>query len=180
MAESDKRKRFNLLFRQARVRGDDVFEFEGKRYSTKLASDKKKDAAKGSKKDEDYLGPTGEGGIGRIVDTMTEQDKRQVGAMGNLRAMKQKEKDDEAQRESGSFEKGGNVMNESMMMKKEGRGMAKANMQKRMQSGGISSSLKAHAAAPASKAHAKMNSGGSVSKRADGIAVKGKTRGRMV
>ena len=75
---------------------------------------------------------------------------------------------------------GGEIMNESMMMKEEGRGMAKANMQKRMKSGGISSSLKAHAAAPASKAHAKMKSGGSVSKRADGIAIKGKTKGRIV
>ena len=170
MAESDKRKRFNLLFRQARVRGDDVFEFEGKRYNTKLASDKKKDAAKGSKKDEDYLGPTGEGGIGRIVDTMTEQDKRYVGAMGNLRAMKQREKDEEAQRESGSFQKGGSVMDENKMMGKMGRGMAKAEMQKV-----AGTAVKKH-----EKAMHGMKSGGSVSKRADGCAQRGKTKGRMV
>ena len=45
--------------------------------------------------------------------------------------------------------------------------------------GGISTSLKAHAAAPASKAHAGMKSGGYV-RAADGIAKKGKTKGSMV
>jgi hypothetical protein len=66
---------------------------------------------------------------------------------------------------------------EGGMMKKEGRGMAKADMQKKaMKSGGISTSLKAHAAAPASKAHAKMAKGGAI----DGCATKGKTKGTMV
>jgi hypothetical protein len=42
--------------------------------------------------------------------------------------------------------------------------------------GGISSSLKAHASAPASKAHAGMKAGGAVyRKAADGLAKKGKT-----
>jgi hypothetical protein len=43
----------------------------------------------------------------------------------------------------------------------------------KMAKGGISSSLKAHAAAPASKAHAKMAKGG-------GVESKGKTKGKMV
>ena len=68
------------------------------------------------------------------------------------------------------YKKGGKVMNESMMMKKEGRGMAKADMQK--------------VASKAVKGHEKrmhgMKSGGSVSKRADGCAMRGKTRGKMV
>jgi hypothetical protein len=172
MAISEKRKRFNLLFSQARARGDDVFEFEGKRYSTERADDKKKSAEKESKKEADDLGPTGKAGIGRIVDTMTEQDKRYVSAMGNLRAMKQKEKDEEAQRESGSFKKGGKVMNENMMMKKEGRGMAKASMQKV-----ADKAVKGH-----EKRMHKMAGGGLAAghKAADGIAKKGKTRCKMV
>jgi len=75
---------------------------------------------------------------------------------------------------------------EGKMMKKEGRGMAKADMQKMAKKGkgGIATSLKAHAAAPASKAHGtkKMASGGLAAghKAADGIATKGKTRGMEV
>jgi hypothetical protein len=68
------------------------------------------------------------------------------------------------------YKKGGNV--ESKLMGKEGRGMAKATMQKV-----ASKAVKGHE----SRMH-KMKSGGTVSsasKRADGIAMKGKTRGRM-
>ena len=80
---------------------------------------------------------------------------------------------------------------EGKMIKKEGRGMAKADLQK-------------HASMPASKAHAGLKKGGlakltkaekpskmgkvktskpkmgSASKRADGIAMKGKTKGVMM
>ena len=61
---------------------------------------------------------------------------------------------------------GGKIMNESMMMKKEGRGMAKANMQKV-----ADKAVKGH-----EKRMHKMASGGMASKRADGIAQRGKTR----
>jgi len=84
----------------------------------------------------------------------------------------------------------GGVAKEGEMMKKEGRGMAKADLQ-------------AHASMPASKAHAGLKKGGmakltkaempskmgkvktakpsmgSASKRADGVAMKGKTKGKM-
>jgi hypothetical protein len=57
----------------------------------------------------------------------------------------------------------------------------------KMAKGGIATSLKAHASAPASKAHAGMKSGGmtkmgavKTSSKPDGIAVKGKTKGTMV
>jgi hypothetical protein len=66
------------------------------------------------------------------------------------------------------FKKGGRV--ESKLMKKEGRGMAKATMQKV-----ASKAVKAHE----SRMH-KAKSGSSVSKRADGAAIRGKTRGRMM
>jgi hypothetical protein len=57
-----------------------------------------------------------------------------------------------------------------------------------MKKGGIATSLKAHAAAPASKAHG-MKSGGmaaskmgavKVGKTTDGVASKGKTKGTMI
>jgi hypothetical protein len=67
----------------------------------------------------------------------------------------------------GKMAKGG--MTESKMMKKEGRGMAKAALQK-------------HASMPASKAHKGLKSGGLAAghKQADGIASKGKTKGMEV
>ena len=62
-------------------------------------------------------------------------------------------------------------------------GMAKANMKK----GGITSSLKAHASAPASKAHAGMKSGGMTkmsaggfTKSANGIAKRGLTKATQI
>jgi hypothetical protein len=85
------------------------------------------------------------------------------------------------------------LKHEMAEMKSEGRGMAKADMQKKaMKSGGIASSLKAHAAAPASKAHAKMARGGGIESRGKtkgtiikmarggGVEVRGKTKGRMI
>jgi hypothetical protein len=121
------------------------------------------------------------------------------------------------------FQEGGEVgeMDEMEMMRRKGRGMAKADMQTnmksggmmkgyaaggmpmvekdgkkvpafaadgkgKMKSGGIASSLKAHASAPASKAHGKKKMmGGGMAKYAkggkvDGCAQRGKTKGRMV
>jgi len=79
-------------------------------------------------------------------------------------------------------------MNEGKMMKKEGRGMAKADMQQ--DKAMIGKALKKHASMPASKAHAGLKKGGSVmaskmgavktSSKPDGVAKKGKTKGKMV
>jgi hypothetical protein len=76
---------------------------------------------------------------------------------------------------SRKFSKGGDMKSENMMMKKEGRGMAKADLAK-------------HAAMPASKAHKGLKSGGMATKmgtvktgsKPDGVAMKGKTKGTMV
>jgi hypothetical protein len=74
------------------------------------------------------------------------------------------------------FSKGGDMKSENMMMKKEGRGMAKADLAK-------------HAAMPASKAHKGLKAGGMATKMGavktaapsrDGVAMKGKTKGTMV
>ena len=87
------------------------------------------------------------------------------------------------------FSKGGDMKESKAMMKKEVGFMKKAGAPKAMikhekaemmgmKKGGIATSLKAHAAAPASKAHG-MKAGG-YTKAADGIASKGKTKGTMV
>ena len=75
---------------------------------------------------------------------------------------------DEKKEEPVKKAKGGSV-NESKMMKKEGRGMAKAEMQKI-----ASGAVKKH-----EKSMHKMAKSGYV-KAADGCAKKGKTKGRMV
>ena len=96
------------------------------------------------------------------------------------------------------FSKGGEMAESKAMAKKEISFMKKkgapASMIKHekaeygMKKGGIATSLKAHAAAPASKAHG-MKSGGMAAskmgavktgKTPDGVASKGKTKGTMV
>jgi hypothetical protein len=73
-------------------------------------------------------------------------------------------------------------MSENTMMKKMGRGMAKATMQKK---------LEKHASMPASKAHKGLKNGGMIgaskmgavktaAPSRDGVAMKGKTKGKMV
>ena len=82
------------------------------------------------------------------------------------------------------FKKGGDTMASkmnagfmAMMAKKKGA--------TKMAGGGMPAALAKHAGKPASKAHAGLKSGGmanggSASKRADGVASKGKTKGTMV
>jgi hypothetical protein len=83
------------------------------------------------------------------------------------------------------------VAKEMNFMKKKGapKSMIKHEMSEaKMAKGGIATSLKAHASAPASKAHAGMKAGGmtkmgsvrTAAPSRDGIAVKGKTKGTMV
>jgi hypothetical protein len=95
------------------------------------------------------------------------------------------------------FKEGGDMKESKAMMAKEVSFMKKKGAPKsmvkhemaeaKMAKGGIATSLKAHASAPASKAHAGMKSGGmtkmgavKTSSKPDGIAVKGKTKGTMV
>lgn len=98
------------------------------------------------------------------------------------------------------FKEGGDMAESKAMAKKEISFMKKkgapASMIKHekaeygMKKGGIATSLKAHAAAPASKAHAGMKKGGVASSKMgsvktaapsiNGIASKGKTKGTMI
>ena len=98
------------------------------------------------------------------------------------------------------FAGGGEMKESKAMMKKEVGFMTKAGAPKSMikhekaeygmKKGGIATSLKAHAAAPASKAHAGMKAGGIAASKMgavktaapsrDGVAAKGKTKGKMI
>ena len=98
------------------------------------------------------------------------------------------------------FKEGGDMAESKAMAKKEISFMKKkgapASMIKHekaeygMKKGGIATSLKAHAAAPASKAHAGMKKGGVASSKMgsvktaapsiNGVASKGKTKGTMI
>jgi hypothetical protein len=57
--------------------------------------------------------------------------------------------------------------------------MAKGGMMKKMAGGGMPEALAKHAAKPASKAHAGLKAGGFV-RAADGVAKKGKTKGKVL
>jgi hypothetical protein len=105
-----------------------------------------------------------------LLPRTTQKQRAEIRDMQYLRRGLQNQTEDEAQkrRETRGMKKGGKV--ESKLMKKEGRGMAKATMQKV-----ASKAVKAHE----SRMH-KAKSGSSVSKRADGAAIRGKTRGRMM
>lgn len=65
-------------------------------------------------------------------------------------------------------------MKEEKLMKKEGRGMAKSSMQKEEATG------KKLASGKMSPSQYAMKKGGSVKKGADGVATKGKTKGKFV
>jgi hypothetical protein len=95
------------------------------------------------------------------------------------------------------FKEGGHMKESKAMMAKEVSFMKKAGAPKsmvkhemaeaKMAKGGIATSLKAHAAAPASKAHSGMKTGGmtkmgavKTSSKPDGVATKGKTKGMQV
>ena len=96
---------------------------------------------------------------------------------------------DTDQGKSELFARGGEMKESKAMMKKEVSFMKKkgapASMVKhemaeaKMAKGGIATSLKAHAAAPASKAHSGMKAGG-FTRAADGVASKGKTKGTQI
>jgi hypothetical protein len=95
------------------------------------------------------------------------------------------------------FKEGGHMKESKAMMAKEVSFMKKKGAPKamikhemaeaKMAKGGIATSLKAHAAAPASKAHSGMRAGGmtkmgavKTSSKPDGVVSKGKTKGKNI
>jgi hypothetical protein len=94
-----------------------------------------------------------------------------------------------------TFKQGGDMKKMNMggyadggMPMKDGKPSFVGDGKGKMAKGGMPAALAKHAGKPASKAHAglkaggmtKMANGGSASKRADGVASKGKTKGTMV
>jgi hypothetical protein len=168
LAPSAKLSSFGAAFNAARRGGEKTFTWKGKKYTTEMAKPKAapKAAPKASKADEAPM-TRAEFDKAESEDRLAEAKKA-----SNTRASQQGY--------FGSFKKGGKVMNENKMMKKEGRGMAKADMQKvagkavkkhekamhGMKKGGMACGTKKYA------------TGGSV--RGDGCAQRGKTKGRMV
>jgi hypothetical protein len=161
---------FGLAFDTARKAGSKTFEFKGKKYTTEMEKPKPKPKPKAkvasdtdiitkgaTKLYEERMGPD-KAALDRGAAAVKRGGGKNYG-VSNL--------PDDIDRPI-NMKKGGKV--ESKLMKKEGRGMAKATMQKV-----ASKVVRGH-----EKRMHKMKSGGSVSKRADGSAIRGKTRGRMV
>lgn len=184
--QAPKKQSFGQAFAAARKSGEKTFTFNGKKYNTKLKEEASKPAPKAAK-------AAPKGYMNKMIDDdrpfrepkMGDQDGFMAKRLDPMQAATAGIPEEE---KVGTYKRGGKVkkgkkMDENMMMGREGRNMAKADMQKKMKSGGIASSLKAHAAAPASKAHA-MKSGGMAKYakggKVDGCARKGKTKGRMV
>jgi hypothetical protein len=164
---------FGLAFDTARKAGRKTFEFKGKKYTTEMAKPKPKPKAAAPAKP---VGKTADEYKKDAADLRAESQPEydRVKNLANTMLGKETFKDrPELETDpgvlSGPFKKGGSVK-ESAMMKKMGRGMAKATMQKV-----ASKAVKAHEG----RMH-KAKSGSSVSKRADGAAIRGKTRGRMM
>jgi hypothetical protein len=201
-----KKQSFKSAFAAARKEGKKTFSWNGKKYTTELASSKssapksstpKSYMSKKSDDDRAYRAPKmGEEGFmakrmspSEAMSARTSADYRGKSArdmnMGlRMDPMQAATAGIDENEKVGTYKRGGKV-NEMKMMGRMGRGMAKADMQKKMASGGIASSLKAHASAPASKAHGKKMMGGGMAKYAkggkvDGCAQRGKTKGRMV
>lgn len=190
LARTAKLSPFGLAFDTARKAGNKTFEFKGKKYTTEMAKPKPKaEPAKVQPAKTEPAKAKAEPAKANVEKPGL--IRRTIAALGGVKlpqadyGTESKDEDDEKpvvrskpvstagaiSAANQGMKKGGKV--ESKLMGKEGRGMAKATMQKV-----ASKAVKGHE----SRMH-KMKSGGTVSsasKRADGIAMKGKTRGRMM
>ena len=146
---------FGKAFREARASGDKTFTFKGKKYTTDLASDEAQSVG-GKPKLDKY--------VPRDSDTRKGEIMTAKNAVGRDNYVRSGQKSFDTEREPEALAEpnkpGTNVRYEntdvSDMSMKRGGAVKKMNM------GGMG--------------YAK---GGSASSRADGIAIKGKTRGKM-
>jgi hypothetical protein len=156
---------FGLAFDTARKAGSKTFTFKGKKYTTEMAKPKPKPKPKAKvASDTDIITK----GATKLYEERMGPDKavldRGAAAVKKIEADEADTKRRSQAGEFGTMKKGGKV--ESKLMKKEGRGMAKATMQKV-----ASKVVRGH-----EKRMHKMNSGGSI----DGIALRGHTVGKKV
>jgi hypothetical protein len=172
-----------------------------------MAENKKLSVGKSIKDYEDIMDDVAQVEAGIYTDPKTGKQMSKVRGLGPSMAARRLEKDSDkgrfaapGQGDVGQFlKKGGNVKKMNMggyadggmTMVKKGDKMVPdfaADGKGKMAKGGIATSLKAHAAAPASKAHGMKKGGMAASKMGsvktsssrDGIATKGKTKGKMI
>ena len=188
-----KKQSFGQAFAAARRAGKKTFSFNGKNYNTKLKEETSKAAPKAAKAapkgymdkkaDDDlaYRAPKmGEPGF--MAKRMSPSEAANARTSSDYKGKSASEMNMGLRMDPMQAATAGIPEEEKLGPYKRG---GKVKKVKKMQSGGIASSLKAHAAAPASKAHAKKMMGGGMAKYAkggkvDGCARKGKTKGRMV
>ena len=164
-----KTSEFGKAFAAARKRGDKTFEFGGKKYTTQTKEEKDRKVTPEAKKVMDRTRMDRASNMraqARKVDVEMETPEQRGAA--NLAGFKRDKEDMSGSGEYSPFKKGGRV-NENKMLKRKGRNMTRATMQKEAKK-----AVRKH-----EKSMHGMNMGGSVSKRADGIAQRGKTKCKM-
>jgi hypothetical protein len=163
-ASTPKKQSFGQAFAEARKAGDKTFMFGGKKYTTELA----KPSAKSTKnegqstQDMDLLEAAKTAARRRDERTKDMQEQDAKAAARRAQEMAEQRKKDTSPKPTGKFLNTGYKEFERIRQEgRERRAAAKENERKQgMKSGGMVKS--------------------SVSKRADGCAVRGKTRGRIV
>ena len=165
LAPSAKLSNFSAAFNAARKAGDKTFEFKGKKYTTEMAKPKAKPAEKGPDK----------ATLDRIAAKQRDEDKGPDKATVDRIARKQSEEDKgpseaDIKRMEKKFDTKKDRPGSEVIAEKQEKAQPKMQGAYREAFGNIRKALG-------------FKSGGSVSsasKRADGCAKKGKTRGRMV
>jgi hypothetical protein len=154
---------FGKAFREARASGDKTFTFKGKKYTTDMAPAEQKSVG-GKPKLDEY--------VPRDSDTRKGEIMRSKNAIPRDSFAKKSRIEERAMREANAAPAGSEYTStEDFMGMKDMAG--KSNYVNDEKMGGVRGGYKRGGAVR------KMASGGSASSRADGIATKGKTRGKM-
>ena len=154
---------FGKAFREARASGDKTFTFNGKKYTTDMAPEEQKSVG-GKPKLDEY--------VPRDSDTRKGEIMRSKNAVPRDSFAKKSRIAERAMREANAAPAGSEYTStEDFMGMKDMASKSDYVNDEKM--GGVRGGYKYGGAVK------KMASGGSASSRADGIAVKGKTRGKM-
>jgi hypothetical protein len=154
---------FGKAFREARASGDKTFTFNGKKYTTEMAPEEQKSLG-GKPKLDEY--------VPRDSDTRKGEIMRSKNAVPRDSFAKKSRIAERAMREANAAPAGSEYTStEDFMGMKDMASKSDYVNDEKM--GGVRGGYKRGGAVK------KMASGGSASSRADGIATKGKTRGKM-
>jgi len=156
-AAPEKKMTFGEAFKAARGRGDKTFEYMGKKFTTEMAGGKKSAGTTSAKTDSDKPKSTTYADAAKssrsLGDLMNESTQSREDLKEAVRSGKEKTLGTKLQEFGGRFKRA------LMTGRPQGEGMKKGGKVKKYASGGSVSSA---------------------SKRADGCAQRGKTKGRMV